>query len=73
MAQKSLNLGLGYFGETATHPGLVAQLELEKTQSKKVSTLFRADLGAYVHARNHTGVFMDVHAGLRRYRTSGFY
>ena len=73
MAQKNLNLGLGYFGETATHPGLVAHLELERTQSKKVSTLFRADLGAYVHARNHTGVFMDVHAGLRRYRNSGFF
>lgn len=72
-AQKSLNLGLGYFGETATHPGLVAHLEVEKSQSKKVSTLFRADLGAYVHPRNHTGVFADVHAGLRRYRSSGIF
>ncbi len=72
-AQKALNLGLGYFGETATHPGLVAHLELEKPQSKKVSTIFRGDIGAYVHARNHTGVFMDVHTGLRRYHASGIF
>lgn len=72
-AQKNLNLGLGYFGETATHPGLVAHLEVEKSQSKKVSTLFRTDVGAYVHARNHVGAFVDVHAGLRRYRPSGIF
>jgi hypothetical protein len=72
-AQKKLNLGIGYFGQTFTHPGLVANLELEKQQSTKVATLSRLDLGTYLHQRNHLGVFVDAHFGLRRYRKSGFF
>jgi hypothetical protein len=72
-AQKRTNLGLGYFGETLTHPGIVAHLEVEKKQSERVATLLGTNLSVYLHRRNHLGILLDGHTGLRRYYKSGFF
>lgn len=64
-AQNDLRLGGGYFGESITHPGFLAQLEYVRNHTPQLSTPLRADLGAYFHPRNHNAMLFDVHAGLR--------
>jgi len=72
-AQTRLNLGGGYFGHTLTHPGAVMEFELERSFSEQVSLPVRIDLGAYVHPRSHSGLFLDVNAGFRQYFKSGLF
>ena len=72
-AQHNINIGAGYFGHTLTYPGLVAEFELEKTISEQVSLPIRADIGFYHHTRYHTGIFLDVNVGHRRYYQSGWF
>jgi hypothetical protein len=71
--QTRFNLGGGYFGNTVTHPGLVLEFESERIISDKASLPVRVDLGFYVHPRNHSGLFVDVSYGFRRYFKSGFF
>jgi hypothetical protein len=72
-AQTHLNLGAGYFGHFATHPGLVLEGELETMYSEKASLPLRVDLGFYSHPRYHDGIFLDVNYGFRRYFQSGLF
>ncbi|PHN07907.1 hypothetical protein [Flavilitoribacter nigricans] len=72
-AQSNLKAGVAYFGHTLTHPGGVLELELEREFSERASLPFRIDLGYYRHARNHDGLFLDAHIGLRQYARSGFF
>lgn len=73
LAQTHINLGAGYFGQTINHPGVVIEAELEKMFSEKASIPLRADLGFYVHPRNHYGLFLDLNVGFRRYFRSGIF
>ncbi|MFC2090362.1 hypothetical protein ACFLT1_06255 [Bacteroidota bacterium] len=70
-AQKLLNGGLGYFGETGVYPGVVLELEYEQFRSESLSTFSRANVGYYAHPRSHSAVFADIHQGLRRSFSSG--
>lgn len=68
-----LNLGGGYFGNTGTYPGVVLEFESERIYSEKASLPLRVDLGFYTHPRYHSGLFLDVNYGFRRYFHSGFF
>ncbi len=72
-AQTRLNLGGGYFGQTLSHPGVVLEFELEHSYSERASVPVRFDLGAYVHPRYHTGLFLDANVGFRQYFRSGLF
>ncbi len=72
-SQTRINLGGGYFGETGTYPGVVAEFEIEKFQSEKYSTPFRANIGYYSHPRSHNAIFLEALYGTRRYFNSGFF
>ena len=71
--QTRINAGGGYFGQTLTHPGIVLEIEAERAFSEKATLPVRLDLGFYSHPRNHSGLFLDVNYGFRRYFKSGFY
>ncbi len=73
LAQTNINMGGGYFGQTLSHTGIVLEAELEKMFSENASIPLRADLGFYVHPRNHYGLFLDLNAGFRRYYQSGIF
>lgn len=64
-AQNDVRLGGGYFGESITHPGFLAQVEYVRNHTPQLGTPLRADLGAYFHPRNHNALLFDVHAGVR--------
>ncbi len=72
-AQTNLNVGAGYFGHFATHPGVVLEGEMETMYSEKASLPLRVDLGFYSHPRYHDGIFLEVNYGFRRYFKSGLY
>ena len=71
LAQNRINIGAGYFGQTITYPGVVFEVEFEKVYSEKVSLPIRLDLGFYNHQRNHTGIFLDLNFGYRKYFKNG--
>ncbi len=72
-AQRNINIGGGYFGHFATHPGFVLEFESEHMYTEKASLPIRVDLGYYSHPRNQKGVFLDANYGFRRYFKSGFF
>ena len=72
-AQTRLNIGGGYFGKHASYPGFVLEAEREQMFSERASLPVRLDVGLYVHPRNHTGLFIDLNAGFRRYFKSGLF
>ena len=71
--QTRINAGGGYFGHTASHPGIVLELEFEKMYTEKASLPLRLDAGFYSHPRNHNGLFIDISYGFRRYFRSGLF
>ena len=70
MAQSRLNGGIGYFGESLTHPGFVLEFEYEKPHSEAFSLPLRGDLG-YHSNPDYQSFFVDIHKGFRRYFSSG--
>lgn len=72
-AQSNTKLGLGYFGHTITHPGIVLEYEWEKQFSEAASLPIRIDAGFYSHPRNHNGVFIDFNYGFRQSFKSGLF
>ncbi|MFC2090365.1 hypothetical protein ACFLT1_06270 [Bacteroidota bacterium] len=72
-AQTNINIGGGYHGHFLTHPGAVLEIESERVFSEKASLPIRLDVGLYSHPRNHTGLFMDLNFGYRKYLKSGFF
>ncbi|MDX1446574.1 hypothetical protein [Lishizhenia sp.] len=72
-AQVQQNVGVGYFGNTVTYPGLVLEYGLEKMFTAQASLPLRLDVGFYHHKRYNTGVFADVNLGFRRYYASGLF
>jgi hypothetical protein len=72
-AQRHFNVGGGYFGHTLTHPGLVVEVEWEQMYTEKASLPLFVGAGAYLHPRNHYGVFLEAGAGLRQYLPSGLF
>jgi hypothetical protein len=72
-AQINYNLGVGYFGQTLTHPGVVLEAEIEYKYSEVASIPLRLDVGFFVHPRNQTGLFLDLNTGMRRYFKSGLF
>lgn len=72
-AQKVINVGAGYFGHTLTNPGLVLEAELEHMFTERTSLPLYANMGTYVHPRNHYGIYLEAGAGFRRYLRSGLF
>jgi hypothetical protein len=70
-AQTKLNIGGGYFGETATYPGVMGEFEYEKFHTERFSIPLKVNIGFYSHERNHNAFFIDIHEGLRRYFKEG--
>lgn len=70
-AQKLLNGGIGYFGETGVYPGVVFEVEYEQFRSEGLSTISKANVGHYAHPRSHSAFFTDIQQGLRRSFSSG--
>lgn len=66
-----LPITLAYFGETATHPGLLIGTEHKAWEAGGHRAFLAAQLGGYRHPGNHTGVFLDGHLGYRRTWPSG--
>ena len=64
-SQSKLKYGLGYYGETIFHPGLIVQAELDKPLNEKFSVPIRSGVGYYFHRNNHQAVFANLVAGLR--------
>ena len=73
IGQSNFSVGGGYFGHTATYPGVVFEAEWESVLTDKASMPLRVDIGAYFHERYHTGIFADVNYGFRQYFKSGIY
>ena len=72
-AQEKLTFGAGYFGETLFHPGIILQAEHPGSISNNFSITIRADLGYYIHKRNHQALFSEVITGFRWHIGSRFY
>lgn len=56
---------LSYFGETVSHPGLNVGIEQYPFQSHKYQLIVASNMGAYVHIRNNTSLFLRVQSGQR--------
>jgi hypothetical protein len=72
-AQLNTKIGVGYFGNMITYPGLVLEYELEQQHSQWASTPFRINLGFYHHPRYQDGIFADINYGFRRYYKSNLF
>lgn len=63
---RSLGMGAGYFGETLSHPGAVANTELVNKLSTRYEIIHSINVGFYIHKRNHAALFISLNAGMRR-------
>ena len=63
---RKLNFGGGYFGETLTHAGGLLTSERVTDASHNFKVVHRVEIGFYIHPRNHIGLFLDFHAGVRK-------
>jgi len=72
-SQNNQKMGVGYYGNMLTYPGLVFEYESEQVFSDKASLPIRTDIGFYYHKRFNTGVFANVNFGYRRYLSSGLF
>lgn len=70
---QSWTAGAGYFGHTATYPGVVLELDREQNLSQQFTMHARLNLGFYHHKRYNNGVFTDISYGFRVTRPSGLY
>lgn len=66
-------LSITYFGETVTHPGLMIGSEVELAGNGRHHLLWTANIGTYVHVRNHVGLFVNSEIGWRVTRPSGYF
>lgn len=58
-------LTLAYFGETFSHPGLMIGTERSVWHAGWQQLLVTSNLGAYQHAGNHNGLFLNAELGYR--------
>ena len=70
--QSQFNLGIGYYGDAVTQPGVIVEFEIEKFFSDDFSLPLRADFGFYTNP-DYNALFLDVHKGWRKYFDSGLY
>lgn len=64
-------LTVAYFGELATHPGLMVGTERTLWKSGWQETFLGANLGGYQHPGNHGGLFLNGELGYRLTFPSG--
>lgn len=60
-----LRLTLAYFGETLTHPGVMIGAEQAFWRYRGHELLTATNFGAYHHAGNHNGLFLNGELGYR--------
>lgn len=72
LAQSNLNLGIAYYGENVTSPGIMVEFEYEKFYSKDLSLPLRADV-AFFSTPEFNALTLDIHKGFRKYFDSGLY
>ncbi|MEL6254122.1 MAG: hypothetical protein AAFR87_19085 [Bacteroidota bacterium] len=73
VAQSKLRLGLGYYGETIFHPGIIVHAESDLLQKQKLSVPIRVGMGYYFHRYNHQALFADLVLGIRWHLGSRIY
>ena len=66
-------LTAAYFGETITHPGATVGLEKYLLRSRRYKLFVGANLGGYVHHRNHKALFANLQLGQRITFRSGWF
>lgn len=71
-AQSRFSAGIGYYGENATHPGVVLELETEKLFTDNFSLPLRVDLGFHSNP-GYNAFTVDLHKGFRKYFKSGLF
>lgn len=64
-------LTVAYFGETATHPGLLLGTEHKAWEAGWHRTFLAANVGGYRHPGNHLGLFAEGALGYRLTFPSG--
>lgn len=72
-AQKSWNAGAGYFGHTASYPGIIFEAERIVSASEQKSMHLKLATGYYIHKRYNNGLFLDASYGFRHSFKSGFF
>jgi len=72
-SQKNWNLGAGYFGQQATYPGAVLQLEYESFVNENLSLPLRAEVGFYNHNKSHNVLTADIQRGYRKYFSNSLF
>ena len=71
-AQSHLSTGIGYYGENATHPGFVLELEHEPFLTEYFSLPNRLDFGFHSNP-DYNAWIIDLHKGFRKYFSSGIF
>jgi hypothetical protein len=71
-APPRLSFSAAYFGELIFHPGVMAGLEYRLIDAEWGTLFATANLGSYVHVRNHVGVFLDSEFGYRFTYAGGY-
>jgi len=64
-AGSKINISIGYYGETITHPGLIAGIEYTPVVLGKYQMILALNAGGYVHKRNNTSFFVRGQWGQR--------
>jgi hypothetical protein len=68
----SFNVGIGYFADNITHPGVVGQLELERHFGGGVSVPSSASLAVH-KTPDYYAMTLSVHTGFRKYLAAGLF
>ncbi len=73
LSVRKLPLTVCYFGETITHPGLSVGTELSLNGNAVHNLFVTANIGSYLHVRNHAALFINTEFGYRITARSGYY
>ena len=69
---EAASLSVAYLGEFALHPGLVVGIDHVVARKGPAAFVVAGNVGGWVHARNHVGVFADGELGFRLTSSPGF-
>lgn len=68
-----INITVGYYGETVTHPGLIVGIEYSPFITDKYQMILAFQTGGYTHKRNNTSYFVRGQWGQRITFNSGLF
>ena len=71
-AQTQINVGIGYYGENVTNPGVVLEFEYERYFAEGFSLPLRANIGFHSNP-DYSAYTIDLHKGFRKYFKFGLF